>query len=276
MISNGLIRPIIRGVRKKTMAIFGWERNKLTSGVHCAGALSGRLMTLAVLCLLPFIISCGKLQNRHDLAVRMAAEENRADDDERITELKADIRGVEKQVEKTLKAVRDKGTYWRLLGMKYMDYRMWGEAMAAFDEAVAIYPEHAPLLYNRALTAGQMALSSDTPEMRMSYLARSENGYRRALTVDPRYTPTMYALAALLVFELDRPLEAGPLLEDFLKIERSDVNARFLLARVYMKAGMIGEALNLYDEIIRLARDQSDVIKAEDLYNRVAGGEYGS
>ncbi|MCK5250139.1 MAG: hypothetical protein KAJ98_09270, partial [Spirochaetaceae bacterium] len=105
---------------------------------------------------------------------------------------------------------------------------------------------------------------------------RSENGYRRALTLDPRYTPAMYALAALLVFELDRSPEAGPLLEDFLKIERSDVNARFLLARVYLEAGMTGDALDLYDEIIRLAKDQTDVIKAEDLYNRVSGGDYGS
>ena len=254
----------------------GESRNKLTSGVHRAGALSGRLLTVAVLCLLPFIISCGKLQNRRDLAVRLAVDEDRGDDDARIAELKADIRGVEKQVEKTIEAVRDKGTYWRLLAMKYMDYQMWGEAIAAFDEAVALYPEHASLIYNRALTAGQMALSSDTPGMRASYLARSEYGYRRALTLDPRYTPAMYALAALLVFELDRSFEAGPLLEEFLKIERSDVNARLLLARVYLEAGMIGDALDLYDEITRLAKDQSDVIKAEDLYNRVAGGDYGS
>ena len=86
----------------------------------------------------------------------------------------------------------------------------------------------------------------------------------------------MYALAALLVFEMNRPREAAPLLENFLEIERSDINARFLLARVYLEAGMKGEALNLYDEIIRIAGNTSDVSKAEDLYNRVAGGNYES
>ena len=74
------------------------------------------------------------------------------------------------------------------------------------------------------------------------------------------------------MFELERPFEAVPLLEDFLKIERSDINGRFLLARVYLEAGMTIEALNLYDEIIKIARDQTDVLKAEELYRRAAGG----
>ncbi|MCK5737449.1 MAG: tetratricopeptide repeat protein, partial [Spirochaetaceae bacterium] len=200
------------------------------------------------------------------LAVRMVQ------DDERISELKADIRGVEKQVEKTIEAVRDKGTYWRLLGIKYMDYKMWDDALDAFDQAVEIYPENASLLYNRALSASQMALSVDTPELRSSYISRAEKGYVRAISVNPRFTPSLYALSVLLVFELDRPLEAAPLLEDYLKIERSNINGRFLLARVYLEAGRKSEALNLYDEIIEIARDKTDVLKAEELYNRVAGG----
>ncbi len=216
--------------------------------------------------MLPLISSCSESRNRESLAGRMA------EDDERISELKADIRAVDKQVEKTIEAVRDKGTYWRLLGLKYMDYKMWGEALSAFDEATAIYPESAALLYNRALTAAQMALASDTPELKSAYIARAETGYRRAISVDPRYTSSLYALSVLLVFELDRPLEALPLLQDFLKIERSNINGRFLLARVYLEAGMKSEALNLYEEIMDLAKDKTDALKAEGLYNRVAGG----
>ncbi len=231
-----------------------------------------RLGIIAVIAILPLITSCGDSKNREDLALRMALEEGLVDDDERIAALKADIRAVEKQVEKTLESVRDEGSYWRLLGLKYMDYKMWGEAMAAFDEAVKIYPENAALLYNRALSAGQMALSADTPEAELSYFLRSESGYRRAITVNSRHTASMYALSVLLVFELERPFEAVPLLEDFLKIERSDINGRFLLARVYLEAGMKIEALNLYDEITKIARDQTDVIKAEELYRRAAGG----
>ena len=246
-------------------SIVGRNKN-LTSGAVTVATFLSRALLIAVLAILPLISSCGESRNRESLAERMA------EDDERISELKAKIRGVDKQVEKTIEAVKDKGTYWRLLGLKYMDYKMWGEALAAFDEATEIYPENAPLLYNRALTAAQMALSSDTPELKASYFARAETGYRRAITVDPLYTPSLYALSVLLVFELDRPLEAAPLLQDYLKIERSNINGRFLLARVYLEAGMKSEALNLYEEIMDLARDKTDAVKAEELYNRVAGG----
>lgn len=258
------------------MTIFACNISKKHTGVRNTGINCGRLIVIAMLCLLPILSSCEKSKNRTVLAGRLAAEEGRSNDDLRITELKADIRGVEKEVEKTIEAVRDKGSYWRLLGMKYMDYRMWGEAVDAFNEAIEIYPEYPALLYNRALSTGQLALSANSPESRKAYIEKAENGYRRTLTVDPGYTPAMYALAALLVFELDRPREAGPLLEDYLEIERSDVNGRFLLARVYLEAGRAGDALNLYDEITEIAVDQADVIKAEDLYSQVAGGGNGS
>lgn len=254
----------------------GWKKSNSVYGAQGAGLFSGLRISLVLLPALLLMGACGDTQNRTDLATRMAEEEGEAANDQRISELKTDIRGVEKLVEKTLDAVRDEGTYWRLLGMKYMDYQMWGKAIEAFDEAVSIYPEHSVLLYNRGLSASQMALSVDTPESRMAYLLRSESGYRRALALDPKYSSPMYALAVLLVFELNRPAEAVPLLENFLKIERSDINGRFLLARVYLETGRASDALTLYDEIIRIAKDKSDVSKAEDLYNRVAGGNYES
>lgn len=254
----------------------GWNRSKTVSGTPRVSSISGRFIFLFLISVLLLLSSCGDSRNRDGLARRLAAEEGNGEDDQRISELKADIRVVEKQVEKTLEAVRDEGTYWRLLGLKYMDYKMWDKALEALDQAISIYPEHVILLYNRALSAGQMALSVDTPELRMNYLARSERGYRRAIALDPKYSPPMYALAVLLVFELNRPNEAAPLLEDFLSIERSDINGRFLLARVYLEEGRASDALTLYDEIIGIAKDRTDVSKAEDLYNRVAGGNYES
>ncbi|PIE04655.1 MAG: hypothetical protein CSA76_02915 [Spirochaetales bacterium] len=179
-------------------------------------------------------------------------------------------------MEQTLKAVKDKGTYWRLLGIKYMDYEMWKEALKAFDEALAIYPDFAGIQYHRALCASQLALASPELSGRREYLAQAEAGYRRALAVDPRNTQSMYALAVLLVFELERPLEALPLLEDYLKIERSSIPARFLLARVYLQAGNAQAALDLYEHIEKNARESGDRDKAAELYRRVMGGNYGS
>ena len=256
---------------RRTMTA-GTPHLRITRRILPGAALVGLLCLSLVL-----LTSCQEARNRTELARRMAAEEGQAGSDERIAELKAQIRSVDAQVEKTLEGVRNKAVYWRLLGLKYMDYSMWGEAMDAFGEAAAITPDHAVLHYNRGLCAGQLSLSAPGPDERSALLDIAELSHRRALEIDDRYTPAMYALAVLLVFELGRPAEAVPVLEDFLSIERSDIGGRFVLARAYLETGRVNDALDLYDEISssKSARPE-DVQKADDLYNRVLGGDYGS
>jgi tetratricopeptide (TPR) repeat protein len=223
---------------------------------------------------LSILFSCGSAANTGELAERMAAEDGRADDDERIAELKAEIRDVDKQVEKTIESVKQKGTYWRLLGLKYMDHRMWGEGLNAFDEAIKIYPEHAVLQYDRALCAGQMALASVKIEERNRYLSESETGYRRSLALDPRYSPAMYALSVLLVFELDRPGRLSYFLKTTWILNGVTCPEGFSLpGPIWLSVGR-PKPLELYDEITRIAKNPADAAKAEELYARTAGGDY--
>lgn len=226
--------------------------------------------------LLGGLVSCGKVSHRTALARRLGELEGNEADTESVRRLKRDIRAVDASVEKTIQAVKDEATYWRLLGLKYMDYEMWGKAIEAFDEAIMIEPNHAVLLHKRALCAGQMALSTVEEAARTGYIDQARAGYRRVLAIDPRYTPAMYALAVILVFETGEYLKAADLLEDFLKIERSDIRARFLLARSYVEIGRTKEALDVYDDIVRDAANDEDRQKAEDLYHRIAEGNYGA
>jgi len=219
-------------------------------------------------------MSCELTQARNELAKRMAAEEGQGSKWKRISELKSNIRMVEREVEKTIELVRNKGTYWRLLGLKYMDYKMWKEAASAFEEAIDIYPESAFLLYNRALSLGQLSRLADTQEQKMAYLLRAREGYKQAISIEPRFTPAMYALAVLLVFEFEEPLEAQILLEDYLEIERGDINARFLLARTHVELNNNVDALRLYEEISNIARNEDDIRKADELYRIVESGVY--
>ena len=252
-----------------------WKNCPSCLYLHCS--MRNTVPILCLFLLLP--VSCEMTRARNELASRMAAEENQAAENQaadrkRISELKSNIREVEREVEKTVESVRSSGTYWRLLGLKYMDYKMWGEAASAFDEAISIYPEHAFLLYNRALSIAQLSLSADTQEQKTAYLLRAEQGYRRAISIDPRFTPPMYALAILLVFEFEDPLEARSLLEDYLEIERSDIKARFLLARVYTVLGDDKGALRLYREIENIAEGEDDISRAKNLHRLIESGEY--
>jgi tetratricopeptide (TPR) repeat protein len=71
--------------------------------------------------------------------------------------------------------------------------------------------------------------------------------------LDPDYGDALYGLSVLYVFELDRPQEAEGLLERLLRIESKDIDARFLLARVYYGLGKLENAIELYREIERLS-----------------------
>ncbi len=225
--------------------------------------------------IIPFM-SCARKENRDELVRRMAELDGNEEDAESVRSLKSDMRKVDSAVEKTISLVRDLGTYWRLLGLKYMDYQMWGKAIEAFDEAIDIEPNRAVLLYKRALCSGQMALSIVDSAVRKDFIAQAETGYRRVLAISPRYSPAMYALAVLLVYEFGGFQEAAELLENYLRIERSDVKARFLLARAYTENGQIADALDVYGEIDRIAGAEEDRQKAKDLFRRVSEGNYGS
>lgn len=218
--------------------------------------------------------SCNRYKGRQELAIRIANLENEVEVDRRISELQRKIRWVNEEASTTIKAVQDKGTFWRLLALKYMDYKMWLEALNAFDEALAIYPEHAALIYNRALCAAQMYRLAVNQQSRSEYLNEAVNGYRSSIAVNGRYTAAYYALAVLLIFELDENGEAADLLERYLQIERSDIASRFLLARAYLALDRVNEARKLYEYISRNASNAEDKDKAEELLGQVEGVTY--
>lgn len=253
--------------RRGKKGIGSWEMRRRFGGGN--PILPRFFLLLLVVLILP---SCEEAANRGELAERIAATEGDGSTDARVAELRADIRSVQNEAEKVIQSVRDEGTFWRLLGLKYMDMQMWGEALEAFEEASEIYPAYPAILYYRGLSAANLALSADRPSERSALLARAEASYRRSIETDTRYTNPYYALAILLVFELDRPLEAGPILDEYLRIERSDTRARFLRARVYLEAGRPELAIRLYDEIIDISTDKEEKNRAAELRDRVAGG----
>ncbi len=235
--------------------------------------LSVKILMIGLRCFLILLItglvSCSKNDNRTALAQRLIALEGSLEEPERIRELKSRIRAVDSEVEKTIELIEDQATYWRLLGLKYMDYKMWGKAAEAFDEALQLTPDHAVLLYRKALCIGQYSLSIADEESKKKYMEEVRNGYQRVLSIDPRYSPAMYALAVIYVFETGEYLKAAELLNNLLKIERSDIQARFLLARSLMEIGKTVDALDVYSDIVRNAERDSDRRKAEDLYKRI-------
>jgi tetratricopeptide (TPR) repeat protein len=211
------------------------------------------LLPVFALFLLPLFTGCP--WDRPDyraLAERMGTLEEEGSvtpDEERINELKADIRRVDKEIDDTVDKVRDKGTYYKLLGLKYMDYEMWGQGVQAFNSALDVYPENSRLHYYRGVCLAQSGINESNKTLRNELFERAEADYLRSSELDRIYTSPLWGLAILYIYEMDRAVEAALILDRLLSIEPSNEKAIFLRAELYREAGDKMRALELYRKL---------------------------
>jgi tetratricopeptide (TPR) repeat protein len=149
------------------------------------------------------------------------------------------------------------------------DRGLHGEALEALRNAAYYLPEDPSVQYNTGLSAGIMAKASHAFPGRENrekeeYFSLAEKAFLRAIELDGRYLSPKYGLGVLYVFELDRPEEAIPHLQKYLEISRNDVDTIFVLARAHYMTRNYQAAVDLYDRIITLTRDDQ---KRKDAQN---------
>jgi cytochrome c-type biogenesis protein CcmH/NrfG len=194
---------------------------------------------------------------------------------ERIEELRAGIQRYEKAVRELTEASEQLGLYYKMLAMAYFEKDMFGKAFEAFKEARYYFPDNAVIHYYTALSAGRLGISYTANAERDRYLGIAEKSYERAIDLDPGYIDALYGLSILLVFELDRPREAEPLLNTILGREVKNVDAMFLLARVYILSNREEDAIALYDRIIETTRITGKREEAQANRKKILEGLYG-
>ena len=186
-----------------------------------------------------------------------------------IEDLKRGITRYQAEVDRKVKAAQNLGVYWKMLALKYVDNGMYGLALEALDEAVAVYPENPILFQYMGVSAARAAkgVVADAAE-RARLFARSEAAYRRAIFLDPTFVNAQYGLAVLLALELGRSAEAEPLIDAVLQREPKNLDALFLLGRIAYADGRYEDAVDCYDRILAARppdrlRDQAEQNKRQ-------------
>ncbi len=194
-----------------------------------------------------------------------------------VEDLKKAIEENRAEVERKVKAAQNLGVYYKMLALKYIDNEMYGLSLEALTRAIAIYPENPQLFYYAAVSSARLAKADVTkPKEATDLLSQAEAYYKRAIALDPAYVNAMYGLAVLYAIELARLEDAEPLLNQVLSREKKNLDAMFLLARVYYQRGRPEEALELYNRIIdanppERIKSQAEANKKkieEELYGR--------
>lgn len=213
-----------------------------------------------------FFYSCG-VSNKQ--IIRMQRLEEGVQNPTTIDELKDAIEKYQKRVADIQLAQTQVGIWYKILGTRYLDNKMYGEALKCFQNALQYHPDNQNLYYYVGICAGYMSHTAldfeatGSSEKKMNYLRLSENAYLRAIEIEPRYSRALYALGVLYVYELDENGKAIPYLEKLLTIDTKNTDAMFVLARAYYCEYEYDKAVSMYDKIISLTKSAEKKADAE-------------
>jgi tetratricopeptide (TPR) repeat protein len=241
--------------------------------------LIGLTVIAVVLISFLILIAYQRSKSRSDLASRIISLGN-GGPPETIEGLKKAITKYEKQIELHVKDAAQTGVYWKILATRFQEKGLHNEALEALEHALYYNPEDAVLHYLTGLSAATVAKTHhnftgiDNPE-RERLFTLAEEAYLSSLKLDEKYLRPRYALGVLYVFELDRPEDAIPLMEQYLIFSTNDVDAMFVLARAYFVTSDMQKALVLYDTIISVTRDEDKKREAQNNRQVVMGRLYG-
>jgi tetratricopeptide (TPR) repeat protein len=167
----------------------------------------------------------------------------------------------ERQIEAHVRDAAQTASYWKILAIRLQDRHLHHLALDALERAIFYNPSDPLLYYSTGVSAGYVAkhyiefFSRDSNQERERLYALTESDDLSAIKLDSTYTKPMYGIGVLYVFELNRPGDAIPHLERYLELSANDTDALFVLARAYYDTYAYQKAIDLYNRIIVIARE---------------------
>ncbi|UTC74107.1 tetratricopeptide repeat protein [Treponema sp. OMZ 792] len=222
-------------------------------------------LVIITLLLILILVGCNKVTSIR----RLQELEEGVSNPNTEAELKDAIKKYEKRVDDIIIAEGRIGIWYKILGSRYMDQKMYKKALKAFQTALEYYPENQNLFYQAGLAASLTAKNSLDFELtgtdieKKRYFSLAVSAYTRALEIDPKHSKAVYALSVLYIFELNRPADAIPILEKIAEWEKKPIDHLFLLGAAYYMTGENEKAIAVYERIIEISSSAEKKAKAE-------------
>ncbi len=227
------------------------------------------------------MLLCGCSGKSSKTIIRMQKMEEGVHSPTTEAELKAAIKKYQDRVADIQLANAQIGIWYKILATRYLDNKMYGEALKNYQMAIQYYPANQNLFYWVGVCAGYMAQASldyngtGSSTEKYNYLKLAESAYLRAIELEPGYVRALYGLGVLYTFEFGEHEKAIPYLEKAISIEKKNTDIMFVLARVYYATGNTDGAVELYDRIIGTTKSEQKKNEAIANKKTVLDASYG-
>lgn len=207
------------------------------------------------------VLLCGCNKSNKTL-IRMQHLEENVKSPSTEAELKDAIAKYQDRVNDIQLAEAQTGIWYKMLAVRYLDAKMYGEALKNFQNAIQFYPTNQNLYYYVGVCAGYMAKASldynatGSSSEKWNYYKLSESAYLQAIEYEPKYGRALYGLGVLYVYEMNECAKAIPYLERLLSFDTKNIDAMFVLARAYYVEANYDGAVELYDKIASLTKNE--------------------
>ena len=182
-------------------------------------------------------------------------------------DLKDAIKKYSRRIDDIMVASERVGIWYRMLGTRYLDKKMYKNALECFQKAIEFYPENQNLYYKVGVCAAFMAKNSlefEEDGLEEKYYRMAVKAYKRAIELDQNYSKAIYALSVLYVFELGTPAEAIPLLEKAIDGKMKPLEELFLLGRAYFMVGENEKAIATFQRIVDISGNEAQRKQAKE------------
>lgn len=227
-----------------------------------------------------FFAGC-RYSNKALLQKRLQNMEKYSGNPGNIEEIKKGIEKYDSEAQELVEKNAKIGIWYKILGTRYLDRKMYGKALESFQSALEFYPENPNLYYYVGVSATYVSHSAldfngrGENDSKMNYLKLGETAFRQALSIDENYSKALYSLGVLYAFDLDNGPEAVKYLERYVEIEKRDTDGMLVLARAYYMSSEFEKAADVYDKIISITKSSQRKAEAEANKKVVLDAIYG-
>ncbi len=208
------------------------------------------------------LASCG-IQTRSE---KIAQIQSRGQSpEEQIKKIQDELRNRQEHFQEVLESAADVADYHKLLGVAYMEQKMYALGLQSLREALVIEPENEILHYLVGLAAANLAriYQQDSKEY-SELIATAQHRYIRSIELNNTYADPLYALAVLYLFENESPEDALVYLDRYSAIRSNNPRSYVLYGRAYAMLNDKHQAITYYQRAADALGDAPEVKEIEE------------